>query len=288
MIAESSLIITAAEGNSELFNTMSALNKSVVLPREVILVCVGERIDIPMFLDFDLKLLPFPVPSEPFPLAKARNLGAAVSSTDHLIFLDANCIPSLDFIQKMSVYARHYKGFLMAKPLYLMEPVDMDANLARLHRKSRPLPGLPSFENRSVVKSDRHDLFLSMAFAVEKSQFEKTGGFNGALEGCGPYCHDLALRAKNENIPLYNTDAEVFQQTRTYQIPALDEFDDIIANSWNFYKTWGFWPMAEYLSDFEAMGLIKWSPTDNSPIEVMRRPGTRDYENCRELVLPFA
>lgn len=275
------IIITMADRDEHLLNLLSGLNKSTSFPDEIIIVCIEETIDLPEVFHFHIKTLLFPIRSTPFPHTKARNLGASVAKNDHLIFLDADCIPEPAFIEKMTGYVRDNDGLMMAFPRFLDGPSRFEDSERTLIKNSHTVRKYPAPDG-GVEKQEDYSMFLNMAFAISKKNFDKIGGFNQKFNGYGPHGVDFAYRAREADIPLYATGATIFHQPHREHPPALQHFEEVVDNCCRFYENWNEWPMQSSLSELKSLGLIKWEPDSDKAIEIIKTPPSSLVEETRK------
>lgn len=89
-----------------------------------------------------------------------RNFGAKVSDCEWLIFLDDDCIPRTDFV------AAYLKAFASA------------GSHSLFHGLTIPLPSIPSLLYEAPEMRSPSKIFWSCNFAIRKSLFEASGGFD--------------------------------------------------------------------------------------------------------------
>lgn len=250
-----SLLIVVHGRPDHLQNVIAGLERSSMLPAEVIVVHMNEA---PTTIDSPLNIRSFSLrDTNSLPLARARNYAARQARHDQLIFLDVDCIPGpqtcVQLLELLTV-----GRLVMAKPLYLPQPIQpLDTQLLAL------LPGLAqpkALRSRlSFGKSDNYAMFWSLGFAVSQTTFQTIGGFNEHFSGYGAEDTDLAYSARQHGIELYFAAAPIYHQYHESYSPPLNHLRDIVSNAQVFYDTWQEWPMTGWLKAFQAADYINWS-----------------------------
>lgn len=266
-----SVIITNFERNLNLKNTLKGLALQTILPMEVIVVNMGGNIPRQQELPFVLRILNYDEKWQYLPVGSARNLGANNCSTDLLLFLDVDCIPSIRYCEKM-LDANHQVGdsLIMGTPRYMLSGSKPDLSMHNLRKKSVHHPLRPIIYG--VIPQNCYEVFWSLCFSIPKTSFNRINGFDEGYEGYGAEDTDFALKAKHAGIPFYLTDAEVYHQQHVLYVPPLNNLESIIKNCNLFYHKWGYWPMADCLEDFTALGYIDWHLDRVRPIDMVRLP----------------
>ena len=100
-----SVIIISASRRKQLFWTLKACLRSRRKPSEIIIVHMDELLEI-YHENTNIKQYRI-AEGHRLPLAAARNLGAEKASTDKLIFLDVDCIPSYYCFERLLNKLRH-------------------------------------------------------------------------------------------------------------------------------------------------------------------------------------
>lgn len=236
--------------------------------------------------------LPFPVrtvhvPGDKLPLAAARNAAAALASTDRLIFLDVDCIPSPElvesFIQQLDASGRCLLGEVRYLPGKLPEQTtkttrgfDDLKDCALLH------PARPALPSTGWIDEPNPRALWGLSFALSKNQYYEAGGMDENYVGYGGEETDFAEHLAACGVRLgWCSNALSLHQYHAVYSPPLDRFDDIIANATRFYAKWGSWCMEYWLSYFVSFNLVEWEPTSKE-IKILRRPSQADILNCRQ------
>ncbi len=198
------------------------------------------------------------------PLARARNYGAKLASSEHLIFLDVDCIPHTELITDyVNALEDHPKSIFMGEVYYLPAPLhknwDMEtlAELGDKHPKRTYIEG-----KKKYLREIAYERFWSLNFAINKTTFKLLGGFDEGFTGYGAEDTDFIMTAKLYDIPLYWVNgATSYHQYHGEQgsVP-LQHFDDIIRNAETYHGKWKTWPMESWLNAFSEMGYILWMP----------------------------
>ena len=107
-------------------------------------------------------------------VAKARNYGAQLASSDTLIFLDVDCFVQPGFVEN---YVKHRSETKIVMGRCFYEPT--------LYEHSK----------RNTLMKPTWELFWSLSFMIERSLFNKLGGFDEQFVGYGVEDTDFAYRA---------------------------------------------------------------------------------------------
>lgn len=106
------------------------------------------------------------------PLARARNLGAAHAlehGAELLIFLDVDCIPGEQLIDRYAQAARdpaHHRSLLCGTVAYLLPPPSAGYRLTDLPTLAGLHPDRPAPAPGETRQSTDHTLFWSLSFAL--------------------------------------------------------------------------------------------------------------------------
>ena len=204
------------------------------------------------------------------PLAAARNAGAAVTSADLLVFLDVDCIPCPELIERYRWVAQQSGGLLAGPVGYLPEaagrpPLSAD----ELRRLAVPHPARPVPEYGVLVPESRYELFWSLSFAISRADYTALGGFCEDYVGYGGEDTDLAFTARRQGLPFsWVGGAWAWHQYHPVEDPPYGHLIDIVRNARVFQRRWGTWPMEGWLGAFAAGGLIDWD-ADGDTIRVL-------------------
>lgn len=213
------------------------------------------------------------------PLARARNAAVAVADTEGVVLLDVDCIPSSTLVASYAHALDGFDGILMGGVRYLPPGWTVDAEQvplddASLHRLGERHPSRPEPPGDRVARpTDRYELFWSLSFAVRRrTLLERIGGFDEGYGGYGAEDTDLALRARDAEVPLaWLGGAWAFHQHHDTYDPPVQHVASIVANARRFHEVWGRWPMEGWLSRFADAGLVRWEP-GGDVLELVRGP----------------
>ena len=282
---DASVIIPYYQREGNLRNTLSGIGRQTVPPKEVIVVDMGDGIEAQGNFPFPLKIVPLKQKRHHLPLAAARNFGAQLSLTEHLVFLDVDCIPGENFCEKMVEACSQNEALVMGSPRYLLSKWETDASPLRLRQQSIVHPSRPSV--CGVEKENCYEMFWSLCFSMPKILFLEMGGFDEGFEGYGAEDTDFALEVKKAGIHFFLSDAEVYHQQHPVYIPPLNHLEPIVNNCNRFHSKWGYWPMTDCLSEFTEMGFIDWAPEAKAPITVKRRPSRQQIQERLVRNVPY-
>lgn len=200
------------------------------------------------------------------PLAAARNAGAAATSADLLVFLDVDCIPCPELIERYRWMAQQSGGLLAGPVGYLPEAIcgrSVDAD--ELRRFAVPHPARPAPEDGVLVPECRYELFWSLSFAVRRADFVALGGFCEDYVGYGGEDTDLAFTARKLGMPFsWVGGAWAWHQYHPVEDPPYGHLTDIVRNARVFHRRWGSWPMEGWLRGFANDGLIEWDSASDT------------------------
>lgn len=264
-----SVIITHYKREGNLENTLEGLSLQTVTPTEVVVVDMGNGLTLGKDYLFEMTVVDFPRPWQFMPLAAARNLGAENSRTEHLVFLDVDCIPAKDFCEKMVSASVSKNALIMGSPRYMLKGAD-GIGIEEFPGHSIFHPSRPLISG--IVREECYEMFWSLCFSLPKELFEYVGGFDDCYEGYGAEDTDFALEVKKSGIPFYLADAEVYHQQHPVYIPPLNHLEPIIKNCNLFCSKWGYWPLADCLQNFLEMGYVEWDMESNATITIVRKP----------------
>ncbi len=254
---------------SHLEKLIEGVRSSHVRPDHLVIADMGKvkaEIDVS-----DLPVRHIHWPASGLPLAAARNLAASHATTDKLVFLDVDCIPSTGLLGLLDEVSNQVTGLICAPVRYLPRGFALHGQWSESSLLAQgvehPVRRFPKHGYRIEVN---RGLFWSLVFAIDRLQFEALGGFDEAYDGYGAEDTDLSFRAGKAGIPLiFAGGACAFHQYHPVIDPPLQHFADIVRNATLFRRRWDVWPMDGWLSAFQALGLIRMSARH---IEVLRLP----------------
>lgn len=239
--------------------------------REMLAAVAPDVVRVEVFLDWtvpdgirDAEVLTLHVPPGPHGLrvGAGRNAAAAAAmeeGAELLVFLDVDCLPGSELIERYTDAAAAHPDALLAGPVTYLASVQRPdvADLPFVTRPHRARPALPAGETR-MAEPGEHDLFWSLSFAITPATWERLGGFHDAYEGYGAEDTDLAWTARTRGVPLVWTGgADAYHQWHPVSSPPWQHLDDILRNGAAFHRRWGVWPMAGWLEAFAAAGAIE-------------------------------
>lgn len=267
-------VLTLAGGRDDrLADLVRGLEAQTLLPDEVVVADLGGRSRIPRTAAFPLRVVALDVAGG-LPLAAARNAAVRAASSDELILLDVDCLPSRELVAGYTEALAQVPGIVMGGVRYgspgaRVRPGDDDAlRAAGEPHPARPLPP------PGVTRTDRYALLWSLSFALHRDTFEGTGGFDPGYTGYGAEDTDFAFAARAGGVPLaWTGGAECLHQHHPGCMPPIDRLESVVANAQRFRARWGTWPMEGWLAAFARLGLVSWDPGGDR-LHVVR-PATR-------------
>lgn len=269
---------------THLHRMVEGLARSTVPPCELVVVDMSDH--------------PVVLPDTPFPsrsirlhtgglpLAEARNLAADRSRGERLLFLDVDCIPAADLIDRMDTALAANDALICAEVRYLGAGAVQDGwTEADLMTRGQVHP-VRDFPASGLRQEQNAGLFWSLAFGIRRTAFDALGGFDPRFTGYGAEDTDFGFRARDAGLPLlFMAGTGAFHQHHGVFDPPLQHFRDILKNAETFQRVWGHWPMTGWLTAFEAMGLIA---IHADRIETVREPTAREIKAaCKPKHAPF-
>ena len=268
-------VITIASKNrvKQVENLLSSISYSISIPFEVILVWIGESTTIKK--PYNLKVIEHVVDNKEGKMLYAgpRNKGFELSSSDRVIFLDADCICSPTLFDSLLLDVND-STIISGKPRFLTM-VPTHANYGQLTSQAVKHP------KRELVPVDTnvsHNYFWSMVFAITRNAFNGIGRFDEDFKGYGGEDSDFAERFSKKNYNLKFVDDFVLHQYHDKFDPPLHQIESICLNANLFYKKHGEHTMLKWISVFEDMGYVRLEGTNYT---VVRLPDIKTIEEHR-------
>jgi N-acetylglucosaminyl-diphospho-decaprenol L-rhamnosyltransferase len=227
---------------------------------DIVLVWVGDNAPPTLDVEHTLHVPPGP---DGLRLAAARNAGAdrAVrAGAELLIFLDADCVPGPELVDRyVQAAADHDHAVLCGPVTYLAPGVDV-SDAANLLSATNPHPARPAPEPGQVVEASaaQYTLFWSLSFALTARTWAELPGFDEGYEGYGGEDTDFAFALREAGVPLaWVGGAHAYHQHHPTSSPPWQHLDDILRNGRRFADRWGQWPMTGWLEAFEREGAVR-------------------------------
>lgn len=263
-------LLTIVRGRqAAIMNMIEGLKMGWQLPDEMVIVHMNEDI-------FGINESAFPIleyslhVDHQLPLAEARNYAASLAHCDHLIFLDADCIPDQQFVQQYDLAFQQNAELISGRVQYLNQAAMLMPDLLfRMQESSYPDPV------RANIDQYPYALFWSLNFGCSKSIFNKIGRFDETFKGYGGEDTDFGFSARQQNVAFYTINAMAYHQYHPSYDPPLNHLEAIVNNANQFYKKWGIWPMEGWIKKFKNMGFIDVSDQE---IAITRLPTSNDLE----------
>jgi len=208
-----------------LLAVLRALAPQCGASHEVLIADDGSRPDHVDALRAELPRFDCPVrhvwhPDTGFTAARARNLAAARSDADYLVFLDGDCVPGLRFVQMHERLAEP-GHFLNGSRVLLSEQLSLLAEAGKLELAAltpaqwlrlrfsadvNKLSHLLAWP-RAPLRTERRFRWKgirSCNFGVWRRDFEDVNGFDETFSGWGHEDADLVLRLHNRGLARKN------------------------------------------------------------------------------------
>ncbi|MGI9030216.1 MAG: glycosyltransferase family 2 protein [Ilumatobacteraceae bacterium] len=266
------VLITAAGRVGHLRRTLGGLSRQSRPPDEVVVVDLrpsggdGSRPALPCAVQWVDH--PPTASAKSLPLASGRNLAAASSRADHLVFLDVDCLPAPDLVERYLATLRAHPDALACGPVrYLRESwrsiVEAEApSPAALDKASDHHPDRPRLVSGQVVVANAdHDRFWSLSFGVTRAVWDSIGGFDAGFVGYGAEDTDLGRRAGSLGVSLaWFGGGTAYHQWHPPTRDDPDRLVEMIANAHRFRDRWGCWPMGGWFERLREQGLVRFDP----------------------------
>ena len=260
-----SLVIIVKGRVQQLRNVLESVSRSSLLPHDIQIVTMDDTDNYAFTNSLELPIeLHAMSSSETLPLAAARNAGAKAAKTDILFFLDVDCIVHPNLFKDM-IETMKGKTVLSAYPMYLpyLPEHGVYETLLSDAVKHPDRASIPAGHAVSYKK------FWSLIFCIQKSAFNKIGGFDESFTGYGGEDTDFAHSFDAHGYILEYVNTHVLHQWHKKYSPPVNYLDDILVNAKQYFKKWNVYPMYAWLQEFEKMGLIS---LHNNQIIKLRDP----------------
>ncbi|GGG20126.1 glycosyl transferase family A [Rhodococcoides trifolii] len=256
----STAVVTVVHGrHRHLANQLAGLHRSVISPDRHIVVSMGDP-DVRELVGDAATVVDLEQPGSALPLAAARNLGARTAlgaGCDVLIFLDVDCIPGTEMIDRYQRAVADRPRALACGPVTYL-PAMGEVAVDGLDRFTNPHPARPNPPDGIIAEGTNYDLFWSLSFALTASTWDTVGGFCEDYTGYGGEDTDFAWTARRSGVGLvWVGGAHAYHQHHPVSSPPVEHLVDIVTNSRLFHDRWGRWPMSGWLDEFERRGLIE-------------------------------
>lgn len=248
-----SIIIIVKNRQSHLENTLLSIENNFPYFSEVIVVHMNQPIqkELKDLVSYNLNQVTIYSTSEALPLAKARNLGAQVATSETLFFLDVDCALKEDTcLEYLKVCREKPLNIYMSKCLYLEEPIKDIHNLQNQVSEEHP--------KRTLEVFPRWQLFWSLSFVISKTWFNHLGQFDPNFVNYGGEDTELSYRNYLQGGKLiWVPDAVVYHQPHENNELPIHHIESVVNNINYFYNKHGFYIMEDWIKGFEDLNMIK-------------------------------
>lgn len=276
-------VLTIVRGRKlHLRNQFQGLLESNTPPVEWIIVGMGETPEIDGGQEFPVRVDSLPLEDDGrLPLAAARNHAAQLAQSDHLLFLDVDCIPAPDLIDGMVETLEQERGLWMGRVGYLPpRATRWGWTFPELESMAVDHPILPKIAAGERCPDADYCHFWSLCFGIHRDDFSETRGFDTSFCGYGAEDTDFSFTCRKKIIPFGMVGYSAYHQHHAVYKPPLNHFDAIIANARRFYEKWNQWPMESWLGAFVERGLIEWNE-QGERLTVIRQPTKQEIAGAR-------
>ena len=267
-----------ANRQKQLQNLVRGLIDSSLQPKELIVVCMNDRLPELPSTDFAIASATIDREKDCLPLATARNKAAALATEDKLVFLDVDCICDRYMLENFNYHLNQEDALYSGSVRYLHSDWQQDNwTLETLQQQStwHKLQGHPVQGKDKVAHP--YELFWSLCFGMHQSTFEAMGGFDTEYIGYGGEDTDFSFVARSQKIPLYKISALAYHQFHPSYAPPLNHLAEIVNNAEVFYRKWGIMPMDKWLSQFADRGYIA---IEDNKISIVKLPTEIEIAAC--------
>ncbi len=273
------MVIVAAGRHVHLVRVLDALRCQTRPPDDIVVVELGQPGDLHRHVQPPARLVAHPPAYEGGPLALAggRNTAAAATRAQRLVFLDVDCIPSSDLVERYDDVLLAAPGAIACGPVrYLRQHwhrqlAGQAPSSEELEARSDHHPARPA-RRGGIELNDDHDLFWSLSFGVTRSTWQRIGGFDDSYVGYGGEDTDFAMRARHHGVPLaWFGGGATYHQWHPPSRNDPARLDEMIANAHRFRQRWGRWPMSGWFAELNATGHVHFQPDS----ELLVRTGVR-------------
>ena len=267
-------VVTLVKNRADHLNRLLAgVSGGTARPREIVVVDMSDTPVSPAASNIPTTIVP--LHAEGLPLAAARNRGAEAACGKQLLFLDVDCIPRNDLVERIHRALVDDDYLFCAEVRYLgpdARHLDLDdalipASIVHPHRQ---------FPSSGVRREPNAGLFWSLLFGIRRDSFFRLNGFDEGYEGYGAEDTDFGFRAREAGLPLmFLGGTGAFHQYHGVIDPPLQHFSDIVRNANRFHQRWRLWPMQSWLASFAELGLVA---QHDGHLEVLRHPTRAEIE----------
>jgi GT2 family glycosyltransferase len=281
--------LTIARGRKRhLANQLEGLARQTRLPDEVVVAVMDDTpyADLPK-LPVPIRQVLVPGGAE-LPLAQARNAAAEAARGDLLVFIDVDCIPHPGLVADYAAAAGRTRGVLMGEVLYLPDGATGGgfdfARFDTLGERHSDRRGPPA---EGEARCNDYRCFWSLNFAIGRTEWSRTGGFDESFTGYGGEDTDFGRTCDACDVPIWWTKgARVYHQYHPHAMPPVHHLRSVLQNADRFAEKWGHRTMEHWLYAFRLMGLIE---TTAEGLRVIREPDARDFALCEQQShMPYA
>ncbi|WP_293627978.1 galactosyltransferase-related protein [Salinisphaera sp.] len=280
-----SVLTLVRDRRAHLVNLMHGLNAQSRPPDELVIAWMQPEIE-PDLPATGFAVRHIRVEGSDLPLARARNLAAERAAHEGLIFLDVDCIPAPELVQRYLDALAERAGLFMGEVRYLpADAVRVDADgtpdFERMDRLGEIHPARPRLKTDAPVSEGDPGQLWGLSFALRRADHARAGGFDEAYEGYGGEETDYAWRLAAAGVDFYwLAGARAWHQHHPLYRPPYPHFEAIVTNARRFHARWGRWCMDYWLGMFRDAGLIDWSPAADD-IVVRRQPSPEEIRAAR-------
>jgi glycosyltransferase involved in cell wall biosynthesis len=208
---KTTLIITTYNWPQALDKVLLSVYQQSYVPDQIVIADDGSSGIITRRVVSDwgenLKLIHAWQPDDEFRAARARNLAALANRSDHLIFIDGDCILPAKFIENHRSMIK--RGLLVSGGRYMMTKQQTITFLTQSETAIEE--GFNSFKFASLplgflrdLSSKNWRLVKTCNFAILSDDFFRLGGFDEDYAGWGLEDSDFVVRAMNNNFRIRN------------------------------------------------------------------------------------
>lgn len=276
-MANVSICTIYANRQQHLQNLVTSLIKSNLAPKQLVIVCMNDRLPELPQTPFAIATATIQTP-DCLPLAAARNKAAALATEEKLVFLDVDCICERQMLETFNYHLDSEDALYSGSVRYLENSWSQDSwTLETLDRHSsfHQLQGQKVTGKAKIAHP--YELFWSLCFGIRTKTFKKIGGFDTDYIGYGGEDTDFAFKARSHRLSHYKVSALAYHQFHPSYAPPINHLAEIVSNARIFYRKWDMLPMEKWLRQFADMGYIT---LQNNQIEIIKLPTDTAIAGC--------
>ena len=304
-------VVTIVKSRTEkLCHLIEQLEHCHPSPAELVIVWMSSPSELSLIRSEKFDIVHKFVNQDDLPIARARNKGLLEAKHDTLVYMNVDAICAPNFIEAgLREWSQHSvlhtkvkmidaecwhldHNLISASMSSESTLTDSDAN--DTPKKDTPSEDGPSEDNNEIPHRDQitikqedhhgkfsHDSICSTVFFINKTDFEKTGGFDEGYSGFGINDEDFFTNCRTLGFAIKEIPQITFLPERpNYQCP-VNHLLDFVKNAERYYSKWGKYPRPDVLDAYAEAGYINQDYIENG-IQVLQLPNASKNEDDTE------